>query len=136
MEHRPQAEVGFQAAEHRLKVGQHRIGAPQRSVIPRGFIAAQAVDTRVRQLGPLDRGLLPGDGGGIQARLIGNDGDLVVLADPAGLFFQPPDALLDGRDGLLGVGFAQAVSEFGQTCLELLDQACADRGLLGLAAAD
>ena len=87
----------------------------------------------MRQLGPLDRDLFPGDGEGVPARRIGNDGDLVVLADPAALFLQPPDALLDGLDGLLGAGSAQAISEFGQTCLELLDEACADGGLLGLA---
>ena len=50
VEHRSQAEVGLQTAEHGLQVGQHRIGTPQSGVVPGGFVAAQAVDTRVGQL--------------------------------------------------------------------------------------
>ena len=128
VEHRPEAEVRFQAAEHGFQIGQHSVGAPQRGVVPGDFVAA-----RVGQLGPVERGLLPGDGGGIQAGVIGGDGDFIMLADPAAFLLQPPDALLDRRDGLVGAWLGQAVSEFGQACLERRDAACADRRLLGLA---
>jgi len=100
VEHRPQTELRLQAAEHGFHIGEHGIGTPQRCVIPGDFVAAQAVDARVGQLGPLDRGLFavsvslagaklpkrcPGDGGSIQPRVIGDDGDLVMLGvDPIG----------------------------------------------------
>lgn len=40
MEHRTQAEFRFEAAEHRLEVGQHGIGVPQLRRLPGGFVAA------------------------------------------------------------------------------------------------
>jgi hypothetical protein len=51
VEYRAQAEFVLEAAEHRLQVGEHGVGAPQPLGIPVGLVAAQAVDAGVGEPG-------------------------------------------------------------------------------------
>ena len=106
-----QAELGLQGAEDGLDVGEGGVGAPQGVFVPIGLAAAQAVDARMgghrAVLGPSG----PGDGGGLLPGLVGGDLDLVVLGDAGMLGSEPPDALPDLSEALVGAGARQPLVE-------------------------
>ena len=55
VEHRAQPQVGLQRAKHRLQLGEHDVGAPQRGVVLVDQGGAQAVHARMRsRAGGLD----------------------------------------------------------------------------------
>src|ERR1039458_3233154 len=60
MEDGTQSEFGVQASEHRLYVGERDVGTPELLWGPGGFVAAQAVHTRIAHLGTGDWFLVPG----------------------------------------------------------------------------
>ena len=55
--------------------GQHRVGSPQLFRVPRGFVAAETIDSRIGQYRPGDRGFRPGDGRCLGSGVIGDHSD-------------------------------------------------------------
>src|SRR5438128_861374 len=79
VKHGPQAQIGLERAEHRLEVGQHRVGAPQRGVVQLHEGRAQAIHTRVHGSAAGLDALGPGDGTHLRAGVVFGDLDLIVL---------------------------------------------------------
>ena len=134
VEHRAQAEFGFEAAEHRLEIGEHAVGAPQGLGIPVGLAAAQAVDTRMGQRAARD-GLAPLEQrNGLGAGGIGYELDGVELADTPRPGLEPADPFPEAIEALAGARLLQPGGEFVQFRLKTLGETLLDPGLLAGAA--
>ena len=112
VEHRALTQVGLEGAEHRLQLGEHDGGAPQRGVVLISQGRAQAVHARigspkVSRAAGLDA-FDPGNGGDALALGVGGNGDLKVLRGAREALLGAAQALQDGGHVLGAARLAQA----------------------------
>ena len=123
----PQAEFGFQDAEHGFQVGQCGVGSPQPLGVPVQEVAAQTV--HAGQVGPGARGGIAGPGERVDAIAIDGHRELVIRGDMAVLRLEPTDAFVDLLGFASRTGSRQAVRELRQRSLVACAQAL-DHGTL------
>lgn len=101
-----------QAPKDGFQIGQHRVGFPEGSLIPMGFVGAQAIDPRMGEHRAGERFFLPREGGGLLTGGVCRHCDLIMSADPAAFAFKRPIRSCNLSMHLLVRGFVNAAASF------------------------